>query len=162
MNISLSWADYALIIGACLIGYYLVIGFVFYRKDLWQLFKPKRERAASFAQNQQPAATGVKSIQHTSLPDGAFLDSTEIDEEAQTSQPTIEDFLDEVDACTQACGNGVTKEELSINLRKILHKYPSLASSSLRGVLSGIIATASQNNCSIQWREDELNEWWNG
>jgi len=162
MNISLTWANYALITGACLIGYYIVIGFVYYRKDLRRRLQPKRE-PVSYARNQQPAATIKNSYQSSLSSDTSGLNNTGmVDDQQQNVQPTIEDFMDEVDACTQACGNNVTKEELGINLRKILHKYPFLTSSSLRGVLAGIIATASQNNCSIHWREDELNEWWNG
>jgi hypothetical protein len=162
MNISLTWANYALIIGACLIGYYFVIGFVYYRKDLRQIFQSKKE-PVSCARSQQLAATIENNYQFSLPSDTSGLDNIEmVNDKSQNVQPTIEDFMDEIYACTQACGNNITKEELEKNLRKILYKYPSLTSSSLRSVLAGIIAAASETHCSIQWREDELSEWWNG
>lgn len=162
MNISLTWTNYALIAGVCLIGYSIVIGFVYYRKDLLRILQSKKEPVL-YARNQQPAAIVENSYSPSSPSNAPGLDNIGIVDDTQLNvQPTVEDIMDEIDACTQACGNNITKEELAINLRKILQKYPSLTSSSLRGVLASVIATACENNCSIQWHEDEMNEWWNG
>lgn len=161
MNISLTWADYALITGTCLIGYYLVIGVVYYRKDLLRILQSKKE-PVSYARNQQPASTVENSYPSSLLSNTSGLDNVGIvDDELPDAHPNVQDFVDEIQAYTQACGEAVSREALLIHLRSILHKYPSLINSSLRSVLAGIIATASENNCSIPVREEELNEWWN-
>jgi len=159
MNISLTWANYALIAGACLAGYYIVIGFVYYRKDLLQRLRPKRE-PVSYPHKQ--AVVGNSYQSNLSSNTSGSDDTGSVEGKQQDTQPTIEDFMDEVYAFTETCGNNITKEDLGVSLRNILQKYPSLTGSSLRNVLAGVIATASETNCSIQWREDELNELWNG
>src|SRR5690349_19231262 len=105
MNISLTWANFALITGVCLVGYYLVIGLAYYRKDLLRLLSSKREQATSFVYNQPSVETGVDSFQYSSLPDTSISDNEEPGEDKpQHVAPTIEDFMDEIYACTQACG----------------------------------------------------------
>ena len=134
MNISLTWANYALIAGVCITVYYIVIGFVYYRKDLLRILQSKKE-SALYIRNQQPTAPETENYQNFSIQDGALSDNTAfVEGVSKEKQPTIEDFMDEIYAYTQACGSNITKEELGINLRNILHKYPALTSSSLRSV----------------------------
>jgi len=163
MNISLTWAHYALITGVCLIGYYIVIGLVYYRKDINQLLHPKEKNRLPGLAKQDLQIAENASLENVNLSDNQISEEAlPVDSRLQDTRPGVQDFVDEIEAYTNACGKDITKEALLNDLRNILHKYPALTSSSLRSVLAGIIATASENNCSIQWREDELNELWNG
>ncbi|TKK64717.1 hypothetical protein FC093_21965 [Ilyomonas limi] len=163
MNLSLTWANFVLITGLCLIGYYIVIGLLYYRKDISLLLKPKEKDRLPVTAKQDLFTTEDANVENKILSnDPASEDILPADDEPPTTPPDVQDFVDEIDAYTQACGAEVSKEELLINFRKILHKYPALINSSLRSVLAGVIATASENNCSIHWREDELNELWDG
>jgi hypothetical protein len=163
MNISLSWADYALITGVCLIGYYLIVAVTYYRKELSNPFHPKGNKGSSMARSQSTPESENVSAHNLNTADEQLLEEVFSGNEEQLYTPsTVQDFVDEIDAYTQNCGYAIDKEEFKKNIRKILHKYPALISSSLQYILSELIKTASQNNCSIHWSEDELNELWNG
>src|SRR4051794_35336381 len=104
MNISLTWANYALITGVCLAGYYIVIGLIYYRKDLIRLLH-------STAKNRLPVIAKGKLVaaENAGAPDMIFPDHQTpeevpaFDDEPKASHPNVQDFIDEIEAYTLAC-----------------------------------------------------------
>src|SRR4051812_21911611 len=146
MNISLSWANYALITGVCLCGYYIVIGLVYYRKDISLLLHPKDKNSLPGTAKQDPPVAESASFENLSLTDSQIPEEAlPVDNSLQSAHLGVQDFVDEIEAYTQACGRNVTKEALASNLRKILQKYPALMDSSLQYFLLEVMSTATKN-----------------
>lgn len=163
MNISLNWANYALITGVCLLVYYLIIAFLYFRRNLTNDSRSEERQPFTFATTPGATVLGQEGFQKLNL-----VDHLTSEEELSTDHPfpkrvaDVQDFVDEINAYTEAWRIDTTKEALREGLRNILYKYPSLKDSSLRGVFNGVIATACQHSCSIHWCEDELDALWNG
>jgi hypothetical protein len=162
MNISLTWANYALIVGVCLAIYYLVV-LVFFRKSFTRASVIK---TSDILPSLFGSLTEEIPVTNSKNPDlfGEEMGVEDLNyyEEDHDVTPDAHAFADELQAYTSSCGEDVGKEELIYNLRKIIQKYPSLAGSSFRYELSQLIAISSENNCSIHLSADELSELWNG
>ena len=161
MNISLTWANYALIVSACLVVYYSIV-LLFYKKKLNPSFTK-----ASDSSNVLSDFSAIENVEGT--PKNLNLFGEEVIheepwamEEEQDFAPDAQDFADEIVAYTSSCGGSMDKEELLQNLRKIILKYPSLADSESKYELNQLIAISSENSCSIHVSADELRELWKG
>ena len=161
MNISLTWANYALLVSVCLIAYYLIVALLFYRKDFLSLLA-KRENNVPF-ESYDSSLSNDDYIKNTNL----TLFGEEIKEEDFQSlneeknlSPDTQDFADEIMAYTSSCGAGIKKEQLIQNLRKIILKYPSLADSESKYGLSQLITMLTENDCSIHLSAEEVSELW--
>lgn len=162
MNISLTWASYALIVSLCLAIYYFVVLF-FYRKSFTRVSTIKTSdtsHSISAFSTEEMKTANSKSL-------NLFGEAMEEEEQQRTDEdqdfaPDAQAFADEVQAYTSSCGNEVNKEELIQQLQKIIQKYPSLMGSDSQYELSQLIAISSENNCSIHLSADELIELWNG
>jgi len=160
MNISLTWADYALIVSVCLAVYYLIILF-FYRKSLNGFLSAKTTPGPHSPTDLFTAEAALSNSKGLNL-FGEAIEVQQILGEDQDFTPDAQAFADEIQAYTSSCGNDIGKEELIQNLRKIVQKYPSLIGSDSQYELSQLIAISSENNCSIHLSADELSELWNG
>jgi len=162
MNISLTWANYALIVGVCLAIYYFVVLF-FYRKSFTRVSTIK---TSDTSQSLFGLSTEELPVTNSGNLDlfGEEMGAEDLNyyEEDQDVTPVAHAFADEIQAYTSSCGEDVGKEELTCHLRKIIQKYPSLAGSGFQYELSQLIAIASENNCSIHLSAEELSELWNG
>lgn len=162
MNISLTWANYALIVSVCLVAYYLVVLF-FYRKNF--------TRVSTIQSSDTSHPLGNLSTEEIELNNSKSLNlfGEELEEEeprliedVPDYTPEAQDFADEIQAYTSSCGEATSKENLIQNLRKIIQKYPALIGSEAQYELSQLIAISSENNCSIHLSADELSGLWNG
>ena len=163
MNISLSWANYALITVVCLILYYVIVALVYYRKELTRPFPAEENNRLTIATASGTPIVEDEGFTSVDIPEGQISEEAlSADDKLEHSPSNVQDFVDEIYAYTEACGKDIGKEELRESIRRIIHKYPALIDSSLEDILKGVINTASENNCSIHWSEDELSELWNG
>ena len=163
MNISLTWANFALITGLCLAGYYIVVGLVYNRKNINHLLYPKRKQYSFDIWSQPHFEDESASSVSSNIPEDKTLEEVlPINDTSQLAPSPIQDFIDEIEAYTLACNMEDSKEELLKNIGKILQKYPSLMNSSLQYLLTEMIAMSCRNNCSIHLSVDELNDLWNG
>src|SRR4051794_9614794 len=110
MNISLTWANYALITGVSLIGYYLIVGIVYYRKEVINSFHSKGNKSlVMLGSKETPETENVSSpnlnTADKQLPEEVFSGS----EEQPYASSTVQDFVDEIDAYTQNCGHAIDK-----------------------------------------------------
>ncbi|MDQ2753457.1 MAG: hypothetical protein M3R72_10590 [Bacteroidota bacterium] len=161
MNISMTWASYALVVSTGLFIYYAVIAFV-YRKTYGHFIK-KRTNFPSVDSLEVSSGKDVPGQQsHLNLfGEGAPEAELKLAGEADHFTAEAQDFADEIEACTSSCGDAVSKEELFDNLRKIIQKYPSLIHSGSQYELSQLIAMYSENNCSLHFSADDLQALWN-
>lgn len=160
MNISLTWADYALIVSVCLVTYYSIVVLLFYRKAFSSLMMRQENKASS--QSYDLPVNNDLSVQSNNR--DLFGEETEYEAILTTNEesnltPDAQDFADEVSAYTSSCGD-IDKDELTTNLRKIILKYPSLIHSKARYELSQLIAMSAENYCSIHLSAEEVGELW--
>lgn len=162
MTISLTWANYALIVSVCLAIYYLVV-LLLYRKSVAPVPAIKISDISNALSDLSPQE--MKITTHGNL--DLFGEEMRVEElqsldDDQDFTPDAQAFADEIQAYTSSCGGEVSKEDLMQNLRTIIQKYPSVISGDAHYELSQLIAVSSENNCSIHLSADELSELWNG
>ena len=126
MKISLTWANYALIISVCLVVYYLILVLLFYRKGFGSLTATK-EVQPSFESYKQSLNNDLSDRKSNLNLFGEEVDEDELKfvSERDELTPDAQDFADEIGAYTSSCGE-VDKDELIAHLRK---NNPKISSS---------------------------------
>ena len=153
MSISLTWANYALIVIVCLGLYYLVIAFFVQRRKIINA-SSEEANANSFEAFQSPEEAAVK--QNASLTLFGEQTTQEKFEPLPTetnTAPEAQDFADEIVAYTSSCDKTITKEKLMQAIQRIKgsnHQY----------VLNQLIIISTESYCSIHVSADELSEMW--
>lgn len=155
MSISLTWANYALIVTICLGIYYAIVGFRFYRSNA-KLSSSDGERN-TISESEQAV-----DIKHRNLFGEEEREETMIQTDNSNINPETQDFADEIIAFTSSCDEEITKEKLILSIQRIIQKYPSLKNSEQRYELNQLIAISTENYCSIHVSADELSELWKG
>lgn len=156
MNISLTWANYALIVTVFLFVYYSIVLILFRKKtannnsDL-PLVNSSAHSEITGSQNRNFNLFGEE-VEESTLPTDTSKDL----------KPDGQDFANEIEAYTSTIGIAVSKEELIQNLKRILRKHQSIFYGGARYELNQLILLFSENNCSIHLSEDELEGLWNG
>ncbi len=162
MSISMTWANYALIVSVCLVVYYFIVLFIYRGKLPSSLTTNASSGVSSLANSSdEMESTNSKNLNlfGEEVKDEVVLVATD---EEQDFSPDAQDFADEIGAYTSSCGNSIEKEKLLQNLRKIIQKYPFLVNSDARYELNQLIAISTENYCSIHVSADELSELWKG
>ncbi|HUZ60577.1 MAG TPA: hypothetical protein VMU83_17530 [Hanamia sp.] len=127
-----SWSSYIVTVLLLLGGYYLFIGYRYYRNDLLQLISGKRNTT-----NDKLVST-------------------------QRHQTLIQSFSDEVHAfMEQAVKNKLDKKDIMQSLQLLLQKYPALKDSGLQGSVQNLIINEYASYCSIHLSDEELSGLWN-
>ena len=161
MNISLTWATYVLIVSACLVVYYSIV-LLFFKKRFAPPFikaSGNSDVLSDFSSDETKDENSKNlNLFGEEMQDEELL----VVEDNQDFSPDAQDFADEIVAYTSSCGDSLEKEDLLQNLRKIILKYPSLASSESKYELNQLIAISSENYCSIHVSAGELRELWKG
>jgi len=132
MFTQISWSSYIVTVLLLLGGYYLFIGYWYYRNDLLQLISGKRNTT-----NDKLVST-------------------------QRHQTLIQSFSDEVHAfMEQAVKNKLDKKDIMQSLQLLLQKYPALKDSGLQGSVQNLIINEYASYCSIHLSDEELSGLWN-
>lgn len=132
MFTQISWSSYIITVLLLSVGYYLFIGYRYYRNDLLQLISSKRNTT-----NDNVVST-------------------------QRHQPIIQSFSDEVHAFMEQAGkNELDKKDIMQSLQLLFKKYPSLKDADLQGSVQNLIINECASYCSILLSDEELSALWN-
>ncbi len=159
MNISMTWATYALIVSVCLGVYYLVI-ILFIRRLKAKAPSIKAESNDFLEASPTFAEPKTFANANTNLFGEPFEEELESENEMVSLSPYTQDFADEVQAFTSSSDESITKEELTHAIQRIILKYPSLKESQYKYELTQLIAISTENYCSIHFSAEELSELW--
>jgi hypothetical protein len=130
MFTEITWSSYFVTVLLLFVGYYFIVGYVYYRNDLLQLISTKKSRsdiveaAQSLAPSVQPLSDEVQ----------AFLN--------------------------EAGKNKIDKEAIIVSLQMLLKKYHYLIDSDNREPIQDLIIDECKSYCSIHLSEEELNAIW--
>lgn len=127
----ISWSNYILIVMLLLAGYYLVIGYLYYRNDFLRLIVNKKN-INHFAED----------IQYYSPLIQSFSDE-------------LQAFLSE------SGKNKTDKEDMLVSLQMLLKKYPNFSESDSWESVQNLIINQSKYYCSIDLNNDDLSILWN-
>lgn len=130
MFTQISWGNYIITVFLLSAGYYLVIGYLFYRNDILQLITGKT------AKND----TAVTTLRRMPLVQ-SFVD------EVQT-------FMD------GAAKNKMPKKDILLSLPLLLEKYPTLTNSAFQESVQNLIISECKSYCSIDLSDKELSVLW--
>jgi hypothetical protein len=126
-----SWSNYFITIGLLSAGYYVVIGYLYYRHDLLQLLSDKK-----ITTNNHEATIQNQELQARS-------------------------FIDEFHAFMQQAANEqMGKEDILQSVQLLLNKYPAFKDSSFRKSIKNLVIDECRY-CSIHLSVEELDVLWN-
>jgi hypothetical protein len=132
MFTEISWSSYIVTVLLLSTGYYLFIGYRYYRHDILQLISGKKVTTNDVvAANQNP-------------------------------EPLIQSFSDEIRAFMEQAGkNELDKKDIIQSLHLLLKKYPTLKDSAFQESIQNLIINECTSYCSIHLSEEELSVLWN-
>jgi hypothetical protein len=138
---SISWQTFFTFIAVTLIGYYMVIGYLYYRGDLLAVFR-------------QLARTGKPGFLPAAGP-GIPGDNT-------ATPAQLSSFHDELKAYTTASGTSCNRSEFFYGLGKLLHKYHALKQTGFSENINAVIIAECLENCNVSIDRSEIEVLWNG
>jgi hypothetical protein len=148
---NITWQGYWTSLALLSAAYYIVIYLFYFRKG-FKLQFPRRSQVT------QPDELSTAAINRQSL-------SPEDDEEFKTPTSGDEQMvyacMDELNAYfVESKRTRCVKPELVFALRLILSKYPSLRDSAFKESITGVIVSEAKQHCSVQLKEEEVNQVW--
>jgi hypothetical protein len=150
---AISWSQFLTTIAWAILIYYLVVAILFYRKEIFSLFKTassgpfafsfgreNHERTLSY--NEMTAATG---------------------KEDPYQDGELHDLLEDIKSLLSTAVKAKTvREELVMALQLLLRDYPVFKNLPLREEINQHILTECKVICSITLSEAEMKMLWNG
>jgi hypothetical protein len=137
---SISWASYGYALTISLIIYYLVVGFIYYKDEIRQIFFGTRS-------NLHLAGSEYIPTNHTE-------DDKSLFSIVQSLAGEIDAFLQEVSA------QKYEKGELLRSLSLLVSKYPAINSTSYVSYINSVIKKNILVICSITISDDDLKGLW--
>jgi len=156
MFTQISWSNYITVVALLLAGYYLIIGYLYYRSDILNLLLGRKiiqfGNTSLTATQTDPLHKPVLRFNKAHV-ENAF--------EKQNLFPAVQSLSDEIQAFLNEAGrNKLNKEDVLPPLQLLLAKYPILKDSSFQESMQNIIETECIANCSIHLSEEDLNKLW--
>lgn len=153
MFTEISWNSYITIVIVLLAGYYLFIGFRYYRTDILHLLSGRK-----FTQTDSVSFTSTQQIKPDQSSHPANMQEGF---EKQNLFQLAQSFSDEIQAYLNEAGrNTLNKKEVMQSLKSLLAKYPSIKNSSFQEFIQNLIKTECETSCSIHLSEEELSALW--
>jgi hypothetical protein len=154
MFTEISWNSYITIMIVLLAGYYLFMGWRYYRTDILQLFSGRRFTKTDSSGFSAPGPS-IKPDQgsHKINMQEAF-EKQDLFQIAQSLSDEIRAYLNE------AGSNKIQKEEALKSLKIIVAKYPALKGSPFREFIQQVTEKEFETNCSVRLSEEEISELW--
>lgn len=137
---NISWGFYAMCIAILTTGYYIVVALVYYRPEIYQLFKGEMSPSKLFS------------------PDLSEKDIKASDPELYQEVHLLMGALDHT--IENAAHTGQAKNELLYALQLQLSNYPHLSETAFRKKIQQLVVEECMQQCSIGISEDELNGLW--
>src|SRR5258708_1363079 len=117
---NISWSNYFIMVALLSAAYYLVIGYLYYRDDLLQLFSGKK------------------------------ITTDNVIASTQRYQSSVQSFADEAHAFLHEAGrNKLGKEDILQSFQLLLKRYPALKDLAFRESIQGLIINDCKSYCSI-------------
>ena len=137
---NISWDYYALCIALLTTGYYVLVALVYYRPEIYQLFKGEISPPKLFS------------------PDLSEKDIEGSDPELYAEVHLLMGALDRT--IKNAAHTRQAKNELLYALQLQLSNYPHLSETAFRKKIQQLVVEECMQKCSIRISEDELNVLW--
>lgn len=146
MFTDISWNSYVIAVMVLLAGYYLFIGFRYYRNDLLQLLSGKKisPGAVSFKATQKPHRENLQEA----------FEKQNLFQLSQSASDEIQAFIH------QAGSDKLSADEVMKSIRGLLGKYPGLKDSSFCELIENLIITECEMNCSIPLDAEQARALW--
>lgn len=131
----ISWGAYLLAAGTLTAGYYLVIGALYYRKEISTLLSGKGKPSGSMDEKEADGG------------DGSF----------EQLEAVVLDLRSNI---LEEAGNNVGKADLLVRLQLRLTNYDGLRHPAYRAAVNNFIIRDAAECCGVDFSEEELNRAW--
>jgi hypothetical protein len=138
---NISWGSYAIGMALLITGYYIVIGILYYRPEIQQLFKGKILLPEFFCQ--------------TSLEKQIEASDEELFPEVHLLMIKVHQVINNAAATTQE------KSDLIHELQLLISNYNHLSETPFRKKINHVITKECIKQCAITMSEEEVNGLWN-
>ncbi len=149
---SISWSQYIVVLAVLLIGYYLYVGYKYYRWELLAIVGIKKVEPGT------TTITAAEFKEQITAENHADYLPKEIGE--TDLSPVISSFQDEITAYFQEAGKHSEKKELINSLKQICIKYPILKDADSRNELDKFIINAIKENGAEEISINDIQQLW--
>lgn len=157
---NISWASYWQAIVITLLTYYGFVLYLFYRKDILNLFVRNQRRFAL-----QPIQSTQNKNQATDRANQNEIIETILsgpDEDGELL-PILQSLIDEVVAyMDQVSYSKPAKEEIIFSLQQIIKKYPQVKLTSHLPAINNLLKFECENKSSVILDDNDINKVWLG
>jgi hypothetical protein len=150
---SISWGQYLKAAAFIVTGYYLIIGYKYYRWEILSLMGIKKIGDNKIGYT---AAVDFKKSFVTENPEDNLLKTFT----ATTVHPAVQSFRDEVKAFVQDADDDLQKEVLLGSLQRVAAKYPILKNADYKNELVQFVLTESNTRYPGILQPADVNELW--
>lgn len=147
MFTEISWDSYITIIAVLVTGYYLFVGFRYYRSDFIELLSGKKMSQADRASFTEVQKSHKENLQEA-------FEKPNLFQLAQSVSDEIQAYLHE------GAKNKLNGDEVMKGLRLLLGKYPDLKNSSFSEVIENLIINDCEANFSMQLDTVQIKALW--
>lgn len=159
MYIDSPWTTYAAVLSPLTLGYYIFIGYKFYRQDLRSAYSGKQNRPVSKIQRPAPSISVMPEEQ---------IEQQEVEQEATEAPLPDEETYQKVmaliahlrDAIEEANQKQYNKTDLAVLLQMLLKDYSYLKDTPFRVSVNNQIEAECAKYGSMLLSEDEIEELW--
>lgn len=149
---SISWSQYIAVLTVLLIGYYLYVGYRYYRWELLAIVGIKKVEPSTTTITAADFKQQITSENHA---DYLPKEIGEID-----LSPVISSFQDELTAYLQEASKYSEKNDLFNSLKQIFIKYPVLKDADSRIELDRFILNTVQKHCTDEISINDIQQLW--
>lgn len=145
MQAAISWSNYVIGVSIVAVGYYIFIGFKYYRKEIKQLFSGELFKRKAIKQKTDD--NKEFSGDYSQVMEGTFDELEEVVEDLKR-------------AILEEAGKQTGKPDLLQVLQKRLEHYSGLRKPAFRVAVNHYIIRQVSETCQITFTEDELDAAW--
>jgi hypothetical protein len=150
---TISWQSYWTAIAIATSGYYLLVYLVYFKRNGGMIFQNENQTTKAFVHPKEDHQPSLFDNRGDNLPSSPEKENEQV----------VYACMDELNAFFEnQKRTKAVKSELMFGLHTILQKYPSLRNSDYKESLTNVIATQSENICSIHLSAEELKGVWFG
>jgi hypothetical protein len=147
MQAAISWSQYLTAVLIVTAGYYIFIGFKFYRKEISELLSGKWKRSRPIKTEEENKGNKDFSGSYNQVMEGSFDELEEVVEDLRR-------------AILEMAGKQTDKDELLSSLKHRLAHYTGLRKSAFRVAINHYIIRQAKETCAVAFTEEELNKAW--
>ena len=155
---NITWQGYWTILALLSAGYYLVIYFLYYRKD-FKIENPKRGASTKHATTSAAMASFMQA--HNAAVPMNEQDVVDFGAPDEKAEQIVYACMDELNAFLEGVKSAkCAKPEFLYAVQKILSKFPDLKNSQFKDSISQVILSEAAHHCSIHLSEEDMVHVW--